>query len=172
VTRAAIVAALAALVAAGSATAQGIDASQPLGPGRAVPGAPAAPAFPADALRLTLTCRITSRGDPSDAWEEKAESLIYPNKSLQLRMVGRDIVIVTILTPYESGKGDGTYVMKTIGRIWTKGDDSGLNYYSSLFSIPLKLGEKARYFPLGSKNEGDDVVEIALKLEKAPRDSR
>jgi hypothetical protein len=105
------------------------------------------------ALRLGLTLRIVARANGSDVWEQKAERPIYVDQSLQIRMVGENIVIVVVFTPLASLKGGDNLVMRAVGQIWTPSPDGGLSYYSSLFAIPLRLGESAVYYPLGSKSE-------------------
>jgi hypothetical protein len=167
------------LAAAGALRAQNgaVDASHPLGSGgtpQTVPpgGGPADGAWRGRALRLELALRIVSRENSADVWEQRAEKPIYVDQSLQLRMVGQNIVIVAIFTPLASPKGGENLVMRAVGQIWTPSEDGGLSYYSSLFAIPLRLGESAVYYPLGSKNEGQDLVEITIRVDEPAPDGR
>jgi hypothetical protein len=171
--RALLPAIAAILLAAGTLRAQNgaVDASQSLGrdgkPQSAPTGrGPAEGAWKGRALRLVLALRIVSRENGSDVWEQKAERPIHVDQSLQVRMVGENIVIVVVFTPLASPKGGDNLVMRAVGQIWTPSEDGGLSYYSSLFAIPLRLGESAVYYPLGSKSEGEDQVEIAIIVDE------
>jgi hypothetical protein len=168
-----IAAALALAVSAAALPAQdgAIGASQRSAPGE-TPSSVAGPegTLPPEllkvAMRLSLSYRIVSRTNADDVWEAKADKLILPNRTVQLRMVGEDIIIVVQLTPLVGEEDSAGFTLRALGQVWLRLPGQGLSYTTSLSTLPLKYGEKAYFYPLGSKNAGKDMVEVVLRIDE------
>lgn len=114
-------------------------------------------------LTMHLIARIIDSEEVS-IWEASANRYTIPGRSVSIKMVGENIIIVAHFTPYlRSGSEGNTLVAQ--GEVWVAGEDGMIRYHSSLQTIPMKLGEPVFFFPLGQSNRSGDADRIEVRIE-------
>ncbi len=126
-----------------------------------------------EALRINIVARIL----PSDErWDFNVEEsrLTIPGRPVVVQFVGDNIIINAILTPYL--KEDGRIILVAQGQVWITEPqaEKSVRYSSSFESLPISLGEKIFFFPLGVPQDAtqSDVFSIALEIEIVPFENR
>ena len=120
-----------------------------------------------EALRINIVARILPSDERSNFNVEKSR-LTIPGRPVVVQFMGSNISINAILTPYL--KEDGKIILVAQGQVWTSEPDKPVRYLSSLKSLPISLGEKIFFFPLGIPQDvtQSDVFNIALEIEIVP----
>jgi hypothetical protein len=166
-----------ALLVASSAAAQ-----QP-GPG-STPAAPPSKPRPAttleealkelfdQALRINIVARVMPAGEQPIVNVERSQ-LTLPGHSVAVRFEGSNIRVTANLTPYLQNDGKLTLVAQ--GEVWVAeptSTDKAVRYLSSIKSLPVSLGEKVFFYPLGIPDaiQGTNKFNIALEIQIVPVD--
>jgi hypothetical protein len=122
-----------------------------------------------EALRINIVARILPSNERPDFNIEKTR-LTIPGRPVVVQFVGSNISINAILTPYL--KEDGKIILVAQGQVWSSEPqaEKPVRYLSSLKSLPISLGEKILFFPLGIPRDAarSDVFNIALEIEIVP----
>ena len=122
-----------------------------------------------EALRINIVARILPSSERPDFNIEKTR-LTIPGRPVVVQFVGDNININAILTPYL--KNDGKIILVAQGQVWSSEPqaEKAVRYLSSLKSLPISLGEKILFFPLGIPRDAtrSDVFNIALEIEIVP----
>jgi hypothetical protein len=117
------------------------------------------------ALVCIIEARIVEAGDEI-AWQAADSKITISGRPVSLKLAGDNIVMAIQFTPYiryRNGTVEGYLVIQ--GQIWVNRDDSGIHYQGIMQSIPVSLGEKIYFLPLGpKKNEDERSIEIFLEL--------
>jgi hypothetical protein len=123
-----------------------------------------------EALKVHITARILPPDQEPTIDVEKTK-LTIPGRPVVVRFRGRNIFIAATLTPYliEEGK----LVLVAQGQVWFSDPESearAIKYLSSMKSIPISLGEKIVFFPLGVQADivRSEFFNIALEIEVVP----
>ena len=88
------------------------------------------------------------------------------------RLVGENIRIDVVFTPYQ--EEDGNLLLVAQGQVWysevSEVSKVKTRYLTSIQSLPVSLGEKVLFFPLGVSNEeaGTKTLNIQLEVEIFP----
>lgn len=124
------------------------------------------------ALTVKITARVVENGRETIQSYELTRVTIS-GRAVRLRLDGGNITIIAEFTPYEEDDGillvaEGQILLRTP-------DDEEVQYVTSLRSVPLALGERAVFYPLGKstfdmdlENEQSDPLNIELEVEIAP----
>jgi len=119
-----------------------------------------------EALRINIVVRILPSDDASNFNVEKSR-LTIPGRPVALQFIGDNVIINAILTPYL--KQDGKLILVAQGQVWFSEPkaDKPVRYLSSFKSLPISLGEKILFFPLGVPQDltQGNVFSIALEIE-------
>ena len=122
-----------------------------------------------EALRVNIVARILPSDERSNFNVEKSR-LTIPGRPVVVQFTGNNISIDAILTPYL--KEDGRIILVAQGQVWTLDPqaEKPVRYLSSLKTLPISLGEKIIFFPLGIPRDAtrSDVFNIALEIEIVP----
>ena len=122
-----------------------------------------------EALRINIVARILPSDERLDFNVEKSK-LTIPGRPVIVQLMGNNISINAILTPYL--KKDGKIILVAQGQVWSPEPqaEKPVRYLSSLKSLPISLGEKIIFFPLGIPRDAtqSDVFNIALEIEVVP----
>jgi len=122
-----------------------------------------------EALRVNIVARILPSDERSNFNVEKSR-LTIPGRPVVVQFTGNNISIDAILTPYL--KEDGRIILVAQGQVWSMDPqaEKPVRYLSSLKSLPISLGEKIIFFPLGIARDAtrSDVFNIALEIEIVP----
>ncbi|MDR2729720.1 MAG: hypothetical protein LBB81_02345 [Treponema sp.] len=95
-------------------------------------------------------------------WHETNSRVTIPGNSVGIRMVGDNLVILMQFTPFILRNGQKTLVAQ--GQIWIDIPNEGINYYTSIQTIPIEFNEPVYFFPLGSAKPTDASIEIMLTV--------
>ena len=102
------------------------------------------------------------RSEPSANWNTQKSELTIPGRAVNVEVNGSNLRIRAVFTPYLGD--DGGMELVAQGQVWlSDGPESPARYVATYRSVPLSLGEKLLFFPLGVA--GDVADEVTLKLE-------
>jgi len=99
------------------------------------------------ALTVRIVARVTEDGRETVHNYELTQVTIS-GRAVRLRLEGGNLTIVAEFTPYETE--DRSILLIAEGQIWlTTPGNEVVQYRTSLKSIPLELGERVFFYPLG-----------------------
>ena len=92
-------------------------------------------------------------------------------KAVSINLRGNNLVIKADMTPYYSDKNSILLLIQA--NVKLKPSDSEVSkFYSTVNSLPIKLGEKALFFPLGLLDEKmENISSCVLEIEVQPYDN-
>ena len=118
---------------------------------------------PGRAVEVQITARIIEQNGQM-AWSENYRRVTIAGRAVGLRLQGDDLVVDSQFTPFL--RPDGKHTLVALGQIWISIPDKGINYFTTMQTIPLEYGEQVYFFPLGSmKPQEGSHIEIQLTLE-------
>jgi hypothetical protein len=80
-----------------------------------------------------------------------------------LKLVGTNLVVAAQFTPYF--RRNGHHILVAQGQIWVNIPNEGMQYKTTIQTIPLEFGEELYFFPLGeARAEDENWIEIVLRL--------
>lgn len=104
------------------------------------------------ALRIQVTARILGE-DQTLVWDMDATYITISGRTVTVPLKGSNIVVLVHITPYKEDE-NGDLLLVAQGQVWyTPEGSQEVKYLSTLKSIPLRLGEKLLFFPLGTASE-------------------
>ena len=115
------------------------------------------------ALQLNIIARVLPPGEEQE-WNIQSSKLTIPGRSIAVKLFGENIRIFVMLTPYwqENGKlllvAQGEVLLSEMA-------ESEVKYLSTVKSIPVSLGEKVLFFPLGVSKRFRKSFNIQLEIE-------
>jgi hypothetical protein len=113
------------------------------------------------ALQLNITAKVLPP-DESPAWNSMSQKVTLPGRSVAVRVVGENLRIDAVFTPYE--EEDGTLVLVAQGQVWYS-DAAETRYMTSFQSVPVGLGEKVLFFPLGLSEPLSKKTTFTIQIE-------
>ena len=115
------------------------------------------------AVLLNIISRIVEQNQQV-VWDNENTSITIPGRPVGLKLVGTDLVVAVLFTPFL--RPNGKYTLVAQGQIWINVPDEGMSYHTTMQTIPLEFGEEVYFFPLGSVETKDEArIEIKLVLE-------
>jgi hypothetical protein len=127
------------------------------------------PLFP-ELRDRALVCAIEARvveAENEIAWQAADSKVTISGRPVSLKLAGDNVVIALQFTPYihfqSRGAPAGYLVIQ--GQIWVNKDDGSMHYQGVMRSIPISMGEKIHFLPLGPrKRRQESSIEIFLEL--------
>ena len=120
-------------------------------------------------LMVSLATRIVESEDQT-VWHMENTKLTLSGQSVNLKMSGENLVIFAQITPYI--QTDQTLLLIATGEVFVSSAEEGTKYYSTLKSLPVSLGEKVLFFPLGmAVDANQNLYYIELEIQVLPRQS-
>lgn len=127
-----------------------------------------APSSIEDALRSALDDQLEikiglslTQPDQLTTWNTQQSELTISGRSVNVDVTGSNLRIHAVFTPYLDA-ADGLELVAQ-GQVWLDdGPETPARYLATYRSVPLSLGEKLLFFPLGV---ADVAAEVTLKLE-------
>ena len=113
------------------------------------------------ALQLNITAKVLPP-DESPVWNTASSKVTLPGRSVAVRLVGENMRIDAVFTPYQ--QEDGELLLVAQGQIWFS-EASETKYLSTFQSIPVSLGEKVLFFPLGFSEQFGKGSTFTLQIE-------
>jgi hypothetical protein len=115
------------------------------------------------ALSISVVARVKQNEDQA-LWNDQIRWVTIPGRAKTVRIEGANVLVVASLTPYEYKRGSVLVVVQ--GQIWiTTSPDRPGKYLSTLKSVPVSLGEKLIFYPLGRSTKVNDTGVFTLELE-------
>jgi len=118
-------------------------------------------------LVVSLATRIVE-SENQTVWHMENTNLTVSGQSVNLKMSGENLVIFAQITPYI--QTDQTLLLIAKGEVFVSSAEEGTKYYSTLKSLPVSLGEKVLFFPLGMAVDSNrNLYYIELEIQVLPR---
>ena len=116
-----------------------------------------------EALQLEITATVLPPGE-QPVWNTQSKKLTIPGRSVAVRLVGDNIRIDVVFTPYQEENGHLLLVAQ--GQVWfSEAPDARTTYLTTIQSVPVSWGEKVLFFPLGFSNEFAEAATFNIQLE-------
>jgi hypothetical protein len=116
-----------------------------------------------EALQLQITAKVLPP-DQQSVWNSQSKKLTIPGRSVAVRLVGDNIRIDVVFTPYQ--EEGGTLLLVAQGQVWfSEAPDAKTTYLTTIQSIPVSWGEKVLFFPLGLSSEFSNSSTFNIQLE-------
>jgi hypothetical protein len=119
------------------------------------------------ALVCTIEARVVEAGDEV-AWQAADSKVTISGRPVSLKLAGDNLVVALQFTPYirfQNGTPPIGYLVVQ-GQIWVNKNDGGMYYQGVMQSVPVSMGEKIYFLPLGpKKNRDDSSIEILFELQ-------
>ncbi|MCX7786560.1 MAG: hypothetical protein N2442_02540 [Spirochaetes bacterium] len=120
-------------------------------------------------LDVNIAARVSEAGEKA-IWTVESSELTIPGRSVNVKLVGKNILVVASFTPYL--KESGEIILVAQGQVWISSPVAEeIKYLTTLKNIPITLGEKVLFFPLGVRNleqEGKNLYNIELEIRVLP----
>jgi len=111
-------------------------------------------------LVLNINGRVLNQ-DQEVIWNESHEKITIPGSPVGIQLVGSNIVVAVQFTPFIRRRNGNVLVAQ--GQIWINDPNrGGVNYYTSIQTIPMEFGEPIYFFPLGESQQLNPSIEIIL----------
>ena len=120
------------------------------------------------ALQLQITAKVLPPNEQA-VWNSQSKKVTLPGRSVALRLVGDNIRIDVVFTPYQQENGNLLLVAQ--GQVWfSEAANTKTKYLTTIQSIPVSWGEKVLFFPLGFSQElaNTPIFNIQLEVEIFP----
>jgi len=95
-------------------------------------------------------------------WTETTQKITISGSPVGIQLVGSNIVLSVQFTPFI--RRDGGNVLVAHGQIWINDPERGINYYTSIQTIPMEFNEPLYFFPLGASQQISSSIEIMLTV--------
>jgi hypothetical protein len=119
-----------------------------------------------EVLSLNIAARVSESGEDA-VWKVESSKRTAPGRSVRVKLVGDNILILADFIPYTDS--DDSIVLVARGQVWISSSaDEPMKYLSTLESIPVKMGQKVLFFPLGVKSletVADRTYDIAMEIQ-------
>jgi len=115
------------------------------------------------AVILDIVARIVDE-NRMEVWNSVNSKVTIPGRPVSLKLVGANIVVAVQFTPYFRRNGNNVLVAQ--GQIWMDVPNQGIQYQTTVQSIPLTIGEPIYFFPLGSSQGNEARIEIQIQLNR------
>jgi len=112
------------------------------------------------ALVMDINARVLT-DDQDVVWNEVQRRIAIPGNPVGIRLVGSNIVVAVQFTPFIRRQGN---VLVAHGQIWIEAPGGGINYYTSIKTIPMEFDEPIYFFPLGTTSQLNSSIEIILTV--------
>jgi hypothetical protein len=102
--------------------------------------------------------------EPYTDWNSEQTDLTIPGRAVDVEVTGTNLHVRAVFTPYMSESGDLTLVAQ--GQVWwAEAPEAPARYVTTYRSVPLSLGQKLLFFPLGIHDDVADEVTLKLEIE-------
>ena len=120
-------------------------------------------------LNMNIEARISEFGEDA-VWKIESSKNTIPGRSVSVKLVGDNIVVLADFTPYVDV--DSSIVLVAQAHVWISPQGGKpLEYFTALNSIPVRMGEKVLFFPLGvtsMETNQDNTYNIELEIHILP----
>ena len=118
------------------------------------------PGLRSQALLLSIESRVVGEGQEV-IWSESNRRVTIPGTPTGVQLMGSNVLVVAQFTPFIGPDGN---VLVAQGQIWIADPNGVVNYYTSIQTIPMELGEQIYFFPLGLYGNLIPSIEIVITV--------
>ena len=99
-------------------------------------------------LSINMTTRILGEENET-IWHMDSSNVTVSGEAVKVKLTGENLVLIANITPYVNE--DNTIFLVAKGEIFLSdsADSEEVKYYTTLKSLPVVVGEKVVFFPLG-----------------------
>ena len=120
-------------------------------------------------LSMNIEARISEFGEDA-VWKVESSKHTIPGRSVSVKLVGENIVVLADFTPYVDT--DSSIVLVAQAHVWISPQGGKpLEHFTALKSLPVRMGEKVLFFPLGVTSleaNSDNTYNIVLEIHVLP----
>jgi hypothetical protein len=117
------------------------------------------------AVVLDIVARVVEQ-NRQEVWNSVNSKVTIPGRPVGLKLVGANVIVAVQFTPYF--RRDGHIMLVAQGQIWVDVPNAGIRYQTTMQTIPMELGERIYFFPLGSADSPDEEARIEIMLVLRP----
>lgn len=101
-------------------------------------------------------------------WNVESTKVTLSGKSVNVKLEGENLVIFAQLIPYY--QEEGNVYLQARGQVFISEKSAGeIEYYSAMESLPVEIGERVIFFPLGRAiDEKENIYNIELAIQIVP----
>jgi hypothetical protein len=120
-----------------------------------------------NALSVNIVARVNEPG-AENIWRTESKKVTISGRAVQVRLSGENLIIFADIIPYMNE--DRTILLVAKGEVWAQSDSSsGVKYYSTMKSLPVRAGESVIFFPLGrAMDQQQNIYTIELEISVIP----
>ena len=99
-------------------------------------------------------------------WNETHQKITIPGTPVGIQLVGSNLVLAVQFTPFLRRHG---HVLVAQVQIGINDPAAGVNYYTSIQTIPVEFNEPVYFFPLGQSGEASSIeITITINPHRDP----
>ncbi|HUX12202.1 MAG TPA: hypothetical protein VMW87_04190 [Spirochaetia bacterium] len=115
------------------------------------------------ALAVHITARVTENGEQT-IWNMDLSEVTISGRAVTVKLNGSNLVVVANFTPYR--ETPNSLLLVAQGQTWiTSQVDKQVKYATSFRSMPIDMGEKVLFYPLGVNLQTEKYGNINIELE-------
>jgi hypothetical protein len=116
-----------------------------------------------EAFTVSITSRIYNI-DNELIWDFETTKVTFLGRAVSVRLNGKHLTVLAHLTPYRENEED--FLLIAQGQVWiSNNSEEGVKYLSTVKSIPLKLGERVYFLPLGVDYQKENYyIELDVQI--------
>jgi len=124
------------------------------------------PGLREQAVVMNMISRIVEKNQQV-VWDMENTRITIPGRPVGLRLVSSDLAVVVQFTPFL--RDSGPHLLVAQAQIWMNVPDVGINFHTTIQTIPLGFSEQVYFFPLGpTMDEDRDEAHIEIQLVLEP----
>ena len=120
-------------------------------------------------LCMNIAAKISEAGEDA-VWKVENSKNTISGRSVSVKLVGDNIVVLADFTPYVDA--DSSIVLVAQAHVWISPQGGKpLEHFTALTSLPVRMGEKVVFFPLGvtsMKASSGNTYNIELEIRVLP----
>jgi hypothetical protein len=116
------------------------------------------------AIVFTISSGI-ERQNQEVIWNEAISRATLPGRPVSIKIVGQNIVVDVLFTPYIGRRGEKLLTAQS--QVWIEIPGEGVRYQTTMRTMSFEFSEKILFFPLGSEHN-DQNARIVIQLELNP----
>ena len=114
-------------------------------------------------LELSITTKVLE-DESTVIWNVESSEVTVSGEEVTVKLNGDNIIILAEITPYLLD--DGSVLLVAKGDVILSSEEDGLQYKTTLKSLPVTMGEKAYFFPLGlAFDSRENIYTIQLEIQ-------
>lgn len=130
---------------------------------------------PADVFKDTsLEVKITTRvleEETEVVWNMESSEVTVSGETVTVKLNGDKVRVLAEITPYLLE--DGSILLVARGDVLLSSEEEGMQYKTTMKSLPVDFGEKAFFFPLGvafDSKENIYTIQLEIQVNEAPKE--